>query len=106
MRLIHDDDVTAFTTADGTTYEAGADGTIEVPDEVGAERLQFPGWHQVGDDGEIDQAAAPIAVGELEAIRAELLEAGIDPTDIAGSVKALTPLAAPAKPAAAKKAAK
>jgi len=31
---------------DGATFERGADGTFEVPDEVAAFWLRRPGWHE------------------------------------------------------------
>lgn len=43
-QLIHDTEVTSVV-FDGVTYEADADGRVDVPDDVAAALEQQPGWH-------------------------------------------------------------
>lgn len=44
--LIHHDANVSSVTHKGETYEADANGQIEVPQDVGIELSKFAGWHQ------------------------------------------------------------
>lgn len=60
MRITHELGLTSHKTADGTEYEADADGYIDVPDDVAKGLLRQPGW-SLAEQPVAEPAKAPAA---------------------------------------------